>query len=413
MSDFNIVYQKKINSGYIVSVEALLRPINCSNVEEYVKNHPNPIDLDIQVIHKVLEEIITFNIPVMVSINVCYHSFVNDDFIDFCLTTLPSFNVQLELTEYNKITDIKKLQANIERLNNVHIPISLDDYGKNFATMNLITEIAFSQIKIDKSLIDCIETNFSKYKHLSFITEKIKEFGITDIIYEGVEKEEQVELIKIFNSSPTIQGYLYSKPLPIKAIAFEKTLNQTQKKNPDSHEEHLEKLVYDLVVSRNNHLVNDKIIECDLFNNIFNSDPEKSISNFRNLYYNKENKLTINSIFSVISNNTRMMVIRNSQGVVIFENKKHEAFFGQSIVGMSLEKVLSIFPDYKNCIYDDSLLINSNNNYSMEKEFFFNINYFTIRQKVNFNNETFIFTTVYEESEGAFSNKDNSKGCPT
>ena len=144
MSDFNIVYQKKINSGYIVSVEALLRPINCSNVEEYVKNHPNPIDLDIQVIHKVLEEIITFNIPVMVSINVCYHSFVNDDFIDFCLTTLPSFNVQLELTEYNKITDIKKLQANIERLNNVHIPISLDDYS-----IYRINDICFEDGKTD------------------------------------------------------------------------------------------------------------------------------------------------------------------------------------------------------------------------------------------------------------------------
>lgn len=328
MTIFNLVYQQKINSGNIVSIEALLRPINGVNVEEYVKNHPNPIDLDIRVIKRVLDEIITFKIPVAVSINVCYHSFVNDNFIDFCLAILPLFNVQLELTEYNEITDMKKLHANIHRLKKANLSISLDDFGKNFANTNIISEIFFDQIKVDKSLIDNIETNFSKYKHLSFITGKIKEFGVTDIVYEGVEKKEQVELIKIFNSSPTIQGYLYSKPLPIEDIEFIKTLNKTHKKRYSSNETHLEKLIYDLVLSQNDSIVNNEIINSDTFKNIFSRIPEETISNFREVYYSNENKLVVNSVFAMVNNSEKMVVIRDSQGITIFENKNMKLFLG-------------------------------------------------------------------------------------
>lgn len=73
---------------------------------------------------------------------------------------------------------------------------------------------------------------------------------------------------------------------------------------------------------------------------------------------------------------------------------------------MSVENVLAIFPSYKHCISDDNHLLNSKDNYSIEKELFYNVNYLTIRQKVSFNHDTFIFTTIYEESEGSFLNKD-------
>lgn len=189
MTQFNLVYQTKTIKNKIVSIEALLRPLNGINTEKYVRNHPEPIKLDINVIKRVIEEIITFNIPVPVAINISYLSFVNDKFIQFCLDKIKDLNIILELTEYNSVDDIKTLQKNIIILQKNKIKISLDDFGKKFATTNLLTQIKFNQVKIDKSIIDDIEVNYAKYKHLSFLTEKIKSFGIQDIVYEGVEKK--------------------------------------------------------------------------------------------------------------------------------------------------------------------------------------------------------------------------------
>lgn len=413
MTEFNLVYQAKTKKDEMVSLEALLRPLNGMNTEEYVKQHPSPIQLDMSVIEKVIEEIIIFKIPLPISINVSYFSFVDEAFIQFCLAKINNLNITLELTEYNKVHDISKLKKNIERLQSNKIKISLDDFGKDFSNVSLLISINFDQVKIDKSIIDNIDKNYLSYKHLSFLTEKIKNFGITEIVYEGVETFEQENLIKIFNANSTTQGYLHSKPQQIEMYSFSNTtktsLLDTRKTH---HPEDMEKLVYDLVLSKNKTITNDAIRSIDAFKSIFNHDYNKTISNFSSIFYNQDDdRAAISSIFHIMNNNERMIVIRCSNGIVIYENKQHEDFFGKSSVGRKIIELVEQYPDYVRCVNDDRYLINSDDFYSVKKEVVNDELYFTIRQKINLNNEFFVITTIYEEKRGVFINKDTLTNC--
>lgn len=186
---------------------------------------------------------------------------------------------------------------------------------------------------------------------------------------------------------------------------------QSKKMMVSHHIEHIEKLVYDLVLSKNKDIINNAIRSKDIFKNIFNTDYKKTITNFNEIFHHEKNKLSINSIYHIMDNSERMIVIRNSQGIIIYENKKHSAFFNRSNVGIELNDMFNLFPDYKYCINDDNLLLNSQEHYSIKKELFNNISYFTIRQKVQFDNEFFILVTVYEENKGSFQNKDALTNC--
>ena len=39
INEVNLAYQPKTRNNKLVSLEVLLRPYNCSNVEEFVKSH--------------------------------------------------------------------------------------------------------------------------------------------------------------------------------------------------------------------------------------------------------------------------------------------------------------------------------------------------------------------------------------
>lgn len=189
MHTFNLAYQPKVNSNNIVSIEALLRPNNVIDIENYVKNHKKPIELDLKVINRVIYDIVKYKLTVPISINISYFSFIDDYFVEYCIQNLQIFNIYLELTEINEIKDIKKLCSNIEKIKHAKIHISLDDFGKDFSKSNLLIDINFDQIKFDKSLIDNIDTSFFHYKRLFFLTRKINKLGIKNIVYEGVERK--------------------------------------------------------------------------------------------------------------------------------------------------------------------------------------------------------------------------------
>lgn len=218
MHTFNLAYQPKVNDNNIISIEALLRPNNVIDIEHYVRNHKKPIELDLKVVNRVIYDIVKYKLTIPISINISYFSFIDDYFVDYCIKKLQNLNVYLELTEINEIKDINKLCSNIEKIRNAKILISLDDFGKDFSKSYLLTGIKFDQIKFDKSLIDNIDNSFFHYKRLFFLTRKINKIGINNIVYEGVERKKQEKLIKSFNPYPTIQGYLYYKPMPIESI---------------------------------------------------------------------------------------------------------------------------------------------------------------------------------------------------
>ena len=295
LNEAEMAYQPKIRRNKLVSIEALLRPKNCLDVENFVKNYKSPVHLDSKVLELVYSDIIDTKINYPVSINASYFSLISNEFINKVIALFKGLNITIELTEHFDIKNIEKLKMNIEILRGNKINVSLDDFGKDFSRAKLLSEIKFNEVKIDKSIIDYIDKDYHSYKHLVFLSEKIKTFGTNNIVYEGIERLSQFQLINLFDNNAILQGYFYSKPISMKEI-----INHNYEIDHDdlipiksNVFDDIEVEIYKIILSNGNsetEIINNKIKNMDIMGGIYNEDYNKTISNFKSIYYKDKMK---------------------------------------------------------------------------------------------------------------------------
>ncbi|OLN23609.1 hypothetical protein BTO30_03300 [Domibacillus antri] len=90
------------------------------------------------------------------------------------------------------------------------IPISLDDFGTGFSSLTYLKMLPIHKLKIDKSFIDDVHTSHEDKALVEMIIQLAKLFGLS-IIAEGVEKEEQMTVLKELGCD-SIQGHYISRP---------------------------------------------------------------------------------------------------------------------------------------------------------------------------------------------------------
>ncbi len=119
--------------------------------------------------------------------------------------------VNFEITEtfFDNIGEI--MDKNIRRIRNMGYSFSLDDYGTGYSNIQRVSRLPFSIIKIDKSLIDIIDSpdGLAIIKHTIGMMKDIKK----EIVAEGVEDKETLEKLEELGCD-YIQGFYFSKPLP-------------------------------------------------------------------------------------------------------------------------------------------------------------------------------------------------------
>ena len=91
---------------------------------------------------------------------------------------------------------------------------AIDNYGVSVQSNKVFNDLAVDQIKVDRSCIMDIERSQRSKVALSYIVDFAKEakFGL---VAEGVETEGQLSILKDMNFEE-VQGYLFSKPIPIR-----------------------------------------------------------------------------------------------------------------------------------------------------------------------------------------------------
>jgi EAL domain-containing protein (putative c-di-GMP-specific phosphodiesterase class I) len=124
----------------------------------------------------------------------------------------------VEVTESFAINDINRVITILNNLRKLGIKVALDDFGTGYSSLNYIKRLPLDIIKIDKTFIDdLIEDEYAK-AFIKLIIDLSKTIG-TQIVAEGVEREEQYALLKEFGVD-YIQGYLFGKP--VDSLSFEK-----------------------------------------------------------------------------------------------------------------------------------------------------------------------------------------------
>ncbi|MBC8061128.1 MAG: bifunctional diguanylate cyclase/phosphodiesterase [Clostridiaceae bacterium] len=121
-------------------------------------------------------------------------------------------DLEIEVTEGTLIKTIEKKSEILINLVNSGVKISIDDFGKGYSSLNYLTVLPISTLKIDKSFIDKIVESPSYYAIVECIIQLANKLNYV-VIAEGVEQEEQYIILKELRCD-LIQGYFFSKPLP-------------------------------------------------------------------------------------------------------------------------------------------------------------------------------------------------------
>lgn len=121
--------------------------------------------------------------------------------------------MEIEITETVEGFDGMHLAERIDDIRQAGYAISIDDFGAHYANLSLFTSVEFNVLKIDKSLIDHIVSNKKAQSVISSIVDICRSMDVK-IIVEGVETYLQFETLKRLGCEG-IQGYLFSKPLPL------------------------------------------------------------------------------------------------------------------------------------------------------------------------------------------------------
>ncbi len=124
---------------------------------------------------------------------------------------IPPQSLFIELTESMRCQQFKQLEANMRRLRDCGVHISLDDFGKGFADIRSLTYLPISAVKIDKCYISRAETTAATLL-IRGLTGLCRRMGLS-VIAEGVETSRQKRLLENLNCD-YLQGYYLSRPLP-------------------------------------------------------------------------------------------------------------------------------------------------------------------------------------------------------
>ena len=143
---------------------------------------------------------------------------------------LPHGLIEIEFTESTSEVEFSDLRRMATNLNEMGFSISIDDFGIGYSSLNLIKDIPWNTLKIDKSFLPDVpgEDNTSSimFRHVVLLT---KQLGL-ECIAEGVETREHVKVLSS-NGCEVAQGYFFDRPLPVEE--FESRLAKGTYEIPD------------------------------------------------------------------------------------------------------------------------------------------------------------------------------------
>ena len=158
---------------------------------------------------------------VLMHVNLSYVQLEKEDFSDMLLRIIdelkfPTKNLCLEITEGCRLLDMNKLIAVIASLKERGIAFAIDDFGTGFASIDILKRLPANVVKIDREFIKDIDKSEQDRQALQRISELAAIYG-SNVCAEGIETVEMRDIVRQYPVD-TIQGFLYSRPLPFDAF---------------------------------------------------------------------------------------------------------------------------------------------------------------------------------------------------
>jgi diguanylate cyclase (GGDEF)-like protein len=233
--EFELFYQPLVNlkSGRIGTCEALLRwnhpvrgtvsPIDIIPVAE---DMGLIVDLGRWILRKACMECMKWPEAVSVAVNFSPQQFHQRDVLSEVryaleVSGLPAHRLEIEITESSLLRNTQLTHDVLSQLRTIGVRISLDDFGTGYSSLSYLHNFPLQKVKIDRSFLEGIDTD-RPLTLLRGVARLSADLGMS-VVVEGVETNEQLELISADDTVTEAQGYLFSRPVP--AVRIRQLLN--------------------------------------------------------------------------------------------------------------------------------------------------------------------------------------------
>jgi diguanylate cyclase (GGDEF)-like protein len=242
--EFELFYQPLVNlkSGRIVTCEALLRwnhpvrgtvsPIDIIPVAE---DMGLIIDLGRWILRKACMECMKWPEGVSVAVNFSPQQFHQRDVLSEVryaleVSGLPAHRLEIEITESSLLRNTQLTHDVLSQLRTIGVRISLDDFGTGYSSLSYLHNFPLQKVKIDRSFLEGIDSD-RPLTLLRGVARLSADLGMS-VVVEGIETNEQLELISADGTVTEAQGYLFSRPVP--AVRVRQLLNASHgRRSPD------------------------------------------------------------------------------------------------------------------------------------------------------------------------------------
>lgn len=232
-SEFIVVYQPKWDSfmNVTVGLEALLRwrhpehgMISPAEFIPIAEETGLIVPITYWMLHDVCGQNVLWhkaqvaNVPV--SINMSARMFEDGSLFDVVEEALirsglaPHF-LELEITESIAMINMEETVAQLLKLRDLGVRVSLDDFGTGFSSLGNLDEIPVNTLKIDQVFIRKSKMH-SKKAIISNIIAIASNLNM-EVVAEGVETPEQIELLQSLGCR-VMQGFYYGRPMPVNEL---------------------------------------------------------------------------------------------------------------------------------------------------------------------------------------------------
>jgi diguanylate cyclase (GGDEF)-like protein len=240
--EFELFYQPLVNlkSGLIATCEALLRwnhpvrgTVSPVDIIPVAEDMGLIVDLGRWIMRKACMECMKWPEGVSVAVNFSPQQFHQRDVLSEVryaleVSGLPANRLEIEITESSLLRNTQLTHDVLSQLNAIGVRISLDDFGTGYSSLSYLHNFPLQKVKIDRSFLEGIDTD-RPLTLLRGVARLSADLGML-VVVEGIETNEQLELISADGTVTEAQGYLFSRPVP--AVRVRQLLNASHGRRP-------------------------------------------------------------------------------------------------------------------------------------------------------------------------------------
>jgi diguanylate cyclase (GGDEF)-like protein len=233
--EFELFYQPLVNlkSGRISTCEALLRwnhpargTVSPVDIIPVAEDMGLIVDLGRWILRKACMECMKWPDAVSVAVNFSPQQFHQRDVLSEVryaleVSGLPANRLEIEITESSLLRNTQLTHDVLSQLRATGVRISLDDFGTGYSSLSYLHNFPLQKVKIDRSFLEGIDSD-RPLTLLRGVARLSADLGMS-VVVEGIETNEQLELISADGTVTEAQGYLFSRPVP--AVQVRQLLN--------------------------------------------------------------------------------------------------------------------------------------------------------------------------------------------